>query len=246
MIIQGIQKMTLLDFPGHVACTLFLSGCDFRCPFCHNYELVEGTGAAFDGAELKTPPAMSHEEFFKFLQTRKGLLDGVAITDGEPCLRRDLPEFIAEIKDAGFLVKLDTNGNHPDMLRNLVRQRLIDYVAMDIKNSPEKYAKTVGLEALDLDSIMESIDILINGVGADSRIPYEFRTTVISQFHEEEDFLKIGEMIQGAEKYFLQPFVDRDMVPDHSLSAPPIVVLQKYRELVSRFVSEAQIRGIDG
>ena len=135
MQIHGLQKMTLLDFPGKVACTVFLVGCDFRCQYCHNFELVDGTAA----------PIMEDEEFFAFLEKRKGILDGVCVTGGEPCLRGDLPDFIRKIKSLGFKVKLDTNGNHPDMVKELLEEELIDYVAMDIKNSPEKYSMTVGL-----------------------------------------------------------------------------------------------------
>ena len=141
MKIQGLQKMTLLDFPGRVACTVFLGGCDFRCPFCHNYELLDGTA----------PAVMDDGELLRFLQGRKGLLDGVAITGGEPLLRKDLPDLLRAIRELGFAVKVDTNGNHPDALEALLREGLVDYVAMDIKNSPEKYALTAGLDSLDLD-----------------------------------------------------------------------------------------------
>ena len=241
MIIQGIQKLTLLDFPEHVACTVFLGGCDFRCPFCHNYELVVGKEPEY-GDEFKplTPPAMEEGEFFDFLIKRKGVLDGVAITGGEPCLRKDLPEFIAEIKDRGFLVKLDTNGNHPEMLNLLLKQKLIDYVAMDIKNSPEKYALTVGLTGINLESIMESINLLISG-----SIPYEFRTTVISQLHEEEDFRGMGTLIKGAKKHFLQPFVYSDMVPNKNFTAPVKGKMDRFLAISKEYVEFADIRGMD-
>ena len=135
MKIHGLQKMTLLDYPGHVACTVFLGGCDLRCPYCHNYELATGA----------VEPVMEEEEFFAFLKKRTGLLDGVAITGGEPCLHRDLPAFMRRIREMGFSVKLDTNGTHPAVLREILDERLADYVAMDIKNSPVKYALTAGL-----------------------------------------------------------------------------------------------------
>ena len=241
MKIQGIQKLTLLDYPEHVACTIFLGGCDFRCPFCHNFELVEGTKLPFHGDHVSsTPPAMDEAEFFDFLAKRKTMLDGVAITGGEPCLRGDLPEFIAHIRDKGFKVKLDTNGNHPDMLEKLVSQRLVNYVAMDIKNSPEKYAMTIGLDGIDMDPIFESVELLKKG-----EVPYEFRTTVISQFHENDDFEKIGSWIEGAEKYFMQPFTYRDTVPDNSLTAPSAEKIRDFREIVAPFVKLAGIRGID-
>ena len=233
--------MTLLDFPEHVACTVFLGGCDFRCQFCHNYELVEGA----------MPAQMTEEEFFSFLDKRHGLLDGVAITGGEPCLRPDLPEFIKRINDAGYPVKLDTNGNHPDVLKRLLDENLVQYVAMDIKNSPAKYARTIGLSdapqtdeeegaAFNLDKVNESIKLLLN-----SDIDYEFRTTVISQYHDEEDFQKIGEWISGAKNYFLQAFTDRDAVPDHSLSAPTDEEMIKYRDIAAAFVKRAAVRGVD-
>ena len=154
MRIHGLQKMTLLDFPGRVACTVFLGGCDFRCPFCHNYELVDGSA----------PAIMDDGALFAFLEKRQGLLDGVAVTGGEPCLRRDLPELLERIKAMGFAVKLDTNGTHPEMLRSLIDRRLVDYVAMDVKNSPEHYDRTVGLKALRrglrLDELPQLIDVL--------------------------------------------------------------------------------------
>ena len=177
MLIHGLQKMTLLDFPGHVACTVFLGGCDFRCPFCHNYELVDGNSS----------PLLSSEELFSFLRKRKGLLDGVAITGGEPCLRKDLPDLIKEIRKEGFLVKLDTNGNHPDVLSRILSEQIVDYVAMDIKNSPSKYGETIGMKGVDLNPIQESISLLLN-----SSIEYEFRTTVVNEFHEKNDFVEIG------------------------------------------------------
>lgn len=250
MNIQGLQKMTLLDFPEHVACTVFLGGCDFRCQFCHNYELVEGA----------MPAAMTEEEFFSFLDKRHGLLDGVAITGGEPCLRPDLPEFIKKINDAGYPVKLDTNGNHPEVLKRLLEEKLVAYVAMDIKNSPSKYAWTIGLAgapsaaengatpsaikttdgAFDLSKVSESINLLLN-----SDIDYEFRTTVIDKYHDENDFSEIGEWISGAKNYFLQAFTDRDAVPDHNLSAPTPEDMIKYRDIVAPFVNRAAVRGVD-
>ena len=230
MNIQGLQKMTLLDFPGRVACTVFLGGCDFRCPFCHNFELVEGP----------LEQAVSEEDFFAFLGKRRGLLDGVAITGGEPCLRRDLPDFIARIREEGFPVKLDTNGNHPRMLERLVGEGLVDYVAMDVKNAPAKYARTVGLRELDLAPVRESVQLLLKGA-----IPYEFRTTVVRELHEARDFEEIGAWIRGAERYYLQAFTARDTVPDRTLSAPSARDLREYRDIVAPYVERVEIRGID-
>ena len=218
MKIHGLQKMTLLDFPGRVACTVFFGGCDFRCPFCHNYELADGSAQA----------TLTEEELFSFLGTRKGLLDGVAITGGEPCLNRELERLLARIRDMGFLVKLDTNGYHPEKLRNIFDAHLADYVAMDIKNSPGKYDMTAGLPAgsINMERIEESIRLLMS-----SGVEYEFRTTVARELHEAEDFKEIGELIRGAEKYYLQPFVNRDTVPDRNLTAPTEENLRKYAEI---------------
>ena len=230
MKLHGLQKMTLLDFPGHVACTVFLGGCDFRCPYCHNFELVDGTAV----------PLMEEEEFFSFLSKRKGLLDGVAVTGGEPTIHADLPEFVRRIRSLGFPVTLDTNGYHPDMLRRLLEEKLIDYAAMDIKNSPEKYASTAGRETLDLSPVRESIALLM-GSGTD----YEFRTTVVKEFHEQRDFEEIGKMIEGAGKYFLQSFTDRDSVPFGGLSAPSKEEMLLYAETARKYVRQVSLRGVD-
>ncbi len=230
MKLHGIQKMTLLDFPGVVSCTIFLGGCDFRCPFCHNFELIDGTAQ----------PVMDDDELIEFLRSRKALLDGVAITGGEPCLHNDLPELIKKIRAEGYKVKLDTNGYHPEMLKRILDEHLVEYVAMDIKNSEEKYALTCGLESIDLDKIKESISLLMNG-----ETDYEFRTTVIKEFHEDADFEKIGEMIRGAKRYFLQRFTDRDSVPYGNLSAPSFDKMRKYAEISRKYVPETELRGVE-
>ena len=175
-MIAGLQKMTLLDFPGKVACTVFLQGCNFRCPFCHNAELLPHEGESF----------MEEGDFFAFLETRKGLLDGVAITGGEPTGQPGLVELIRGIKARGFSVKLDTNGTRPDILRQLAEEKLVDYVAVDVKNSPEKYAQTVGLPHIDLKKIEETLAFLISG-----EVDYELRTTLVEQLHSTEDMEKI-------------------------------------------------------
>ena len=236
MKLYGLQKMTLLDFPGRVACTVFLGGCDFRCPWCHNYELAVGSAE----------PVMEEEEFFAFLKKREGLLEGVAVTGGEPCLSKELPAFLRKIREMGFLTKLDTNGAHPELLEQILREGLADYVAMDIKNSPGKYLLTAGLtgseaqqEAL-LGRVRRSIRLIME-LAPD----YEFRTTVIRQFHEEQDFAEIGEMICGARRYFLQSFTDRDTVPYGGFSAPGADELQRYAAQARRFVPDVQTRGTD-
>ena len=230
MNIHGLQKMTLLDFPGHVACTVFLGGCDFRCPFCHNFELVDGSAK----------PVMSEEELLQFLNKRTGLLDGVAFTGGEPLLHKDLPELMRKIRELGFGVKLDTNGYHPELLKEILKEGLADYVAMDIKNSPEKYAITAGVETLDLSRIEESISALMN-----SNIDYEFRTTVVKEFHEADDFHKMGEMIRGAKNYFLQAFTDRETVPFGGLSAPDADTMRSFCSIAALYVPNAELRGVE-
>ena len=230
MKIHGLQKMTLLDFPGRVACTVFLGGCDFRCPFCHNFELIDGTAR----------PIMDEDELLAFLRKRTGLLDGVAFTGGEPCLHPGLPALLEKVRALGFAVKLDTNGFHPALLRQILAEGLADYVAMDVKNSPAKYAATCGLPALDLAPIRESIELLKSG-GTD----YEFRTTVVREFHQAADFEEIGQMIRGARRYFLQCFTDRDSVPFGDLHAPEREELLQYARIVSRYVPDTSLRGVD-
>ncbi|MBR3270464.1 MAG: anaerobic ribonucleoside-triphosphate reductase activating protein [Clostridia bacterium] len=229
MKIHGLQKMTLLDFPGRVACTVFLGGCDMRCPFCHNAELIDGSAEAI----------MDETELLAFLEKRKGLLDGVAFTGGEPTLRKDLPDLFRRIKAMGYPIKLDTNGLHPDRLKALLDEGLVDYVAMDIKNCPEKYAVTAGLETVDLDKIQQSIDLLKNGT-----VDYEFRTTVVDELHEAEDFEKIGAWIAGARAYYLQAFTDRDTVVFENLHAPSREKMEAYAYTVRKFVPNTALRGI--
>ena len=230
MKIHGLQKMTLLDFPGKVACTVFLGGCDFRCPFCHNFELIDGSA----------PPVMEKTELLRFLETRSGLLDGVAITGGEPCLHPDLPQLLNEIRALGYKTKLDTNGYHPEMLEQILTEGIADYVAMDIKNSPEKYAATCGLDTLSLDPVYRSVALLING-----STDYEFRTTVVKELHESGDFEEIGKMIKGAKRYFLQAFTDRDSVPFRNLSAPSANDMHQYAEIVRKYVPDTFLRGVE-
>ena len=230
MNIHGLQKMTLLDFPGHVACTVFLGGCDLRCPFCHNYELAVGTA----------PAVMDERELYAFLEKRKSILDGVAITGGEPCLRPDLPELLAGIRALGFQTKVDTNGLHPAMLRRILEEGLADYVAMDIKNSLAKYALTSGVDKVDLEALRESIALLMG-----SGIDYEFRTTVVAELHTAEDFHWMGAMIRGAGRYFLQSFTDRDTVPFEGFHAPEKEELERYLAIARQYVPEAQLRGVE-
>ncbi|MBQ8129692.1 MAG: anaerobic ribonucleoside-triphosphate reductase activating protein [Clostridia bacterium] len=230
MKIHGLQKMTLLDYPGKVACTVFLGGCDFRCPFCHNFELVDGSA----------PPVMEDAEFFSFLEKRHGLRDGVAVTGGEPCLRPELPAFLGRIREMGYAVKLDTNGTSPERLRSLVLGGLVQYVAMDIKNSPGKYALTAGVPDAGLERINRSIAFLRQG-----HVDYEFRTTVVDELHDAADFEAIAKWIEGAPRYFLQPFTDRDSVPTEGFHAPSPERMRAYLRIVQTALPGAEIRGMD-
>ena len=178
MKIQGLQKLTLLDYPGQVACTIFTAGCNFRCPFCHNAPLVTHID---DSCDITT------EEIFAFLKKRQGILDGVCVSGGEPLVQPDIAEFIREIKALGYHVKLDTNGSFPEKLKELVDEGLLDYVAMDIKNSARKYGETIGIDGYDPARILESVDYLMTNV-----VPFEFRTTVVREFHKKTDFEDIA------------------------------------------------------
>ena len=227
MVLHGLQKMTLLDFPGRVACTVFLGGCDFRCPYCHNAELVDGTA----------PPTLDDTALLDFLKKRRGLLDGVAITGGEPLLR-DLAPLLREIRALGFAVKLDTNGSHPERLAALLDAGLADYVAMDVKNSPERYGETIGVPGFDLAPVRKSIDLLLSG-GTD----YEFRTTVVAELHDAESFRGIGGMIRGAKRWFLQPFANSESVPFAGFHPPEREAMEAYVEIMRGYVENAEIRG---
>lgn len=230
MLIHGLQKMTLLDFPGKVACTIFLGACDFRCPFCHNWELVDGSA----------PAQMSDDKLMDFLKKRTGVLEGVAITGGEPMINKDLPDLMRRIKELGFPVKVDTNGNHPEMLRQVIDEGLVEYVAMDVKNSLDRYSATIGKECFDTSNVEESIQILLEG-----KIDYEFRTTVVAQLHDEDSFRGIGPMIEGAKHYYLQKFTDRDTVPFEGLSAPEDDEMRKYADIIRPYVPSVELRGVD-
>ena len=230
-IIAGLQKLTLLDFPGKEACTLFTRGCNFKCPFCHNASLVVR-------ADEQKP--YSNAEILAFLKKRAGVLDGVAITGGEPTLMPGLYDFIKEVKALGYAVKLDTNGTRPEVIRRLVEDKLVDYVAMDIKNHPAKYAYTVGLaENYDLAPIIESKNYLMEG-----KVDFEFRTTVAKPFHTEEDFYLIGEWIKGDEKYFLQQFKDSGDIIGKEISSYNESEMENFLNVLLPFVPNAQLRGV--
>lgn len=227
--ISGIQKLTLLDYPEHTACTLFVPGCNFRCPFCHNSELLKGDIEFYDEGEI-----------FAFLKKRVGVLEGVCVTGGEPTVYTDLDRLLRKIKELGYLVKLDTNGYLPDRLSALICDNLVDYIAMDIKNSPERYAETVGLpeSKFDITPIEQSIEIIMNG-----NVDYEFRTTVATELFDEQSIMGAANMIRGAKRYFLQAFVMRDTVPSKTLTPPQPLVLSQYLDKVKQLVPSARIRG---
>lgn len=229
MNIQGFQKLTLLDYPGKMACTIFTAGCNLRCPFCHNSRLV---------INPENQSEFSTEEVLAYLKKRVGILDGVAITGGEPLLQKDLEDFIRQVKDLGYSVKLDTNGTFPEKLRDLVEKGLIDYVAMDIKNSPELYAETVGVSGYDISKIKESIAFLLEG-----RVDYEFRTTVVREFHSVFGMNSLGEMIKGAKRHYLQGFIDSGELIGFGMSAVPKEEMERMRRIMLQYVDECEIRG---
>lgn len=228
--INGFQKMTLLDFPGHVAATVFTGGCNLRCPFCHNAALV---------TEIDPDTLYNIDDVLSFLSSRVGLLDGVAITGGEPLLQFDIAGFIKKIKAMGYKVKLDTNGSYPDKLSEIIEEKLVDYIAVDIKNSKEKYSQTVGIENFDTDKIERTAELLKNG-----GIDYEFRTTVVKEFHTVEDIKKIGEWVGGAPRYFLQNFVDSGNLIGENMSAVSKETLIEMKKTAEPYFKSVEIRGI--
>lgn len=230
MNIQGLQKLTLLDYPGKMACTIFTAGCNLRCPFCHNSRLV---------INPENRSEYSDEEIFSFLKKRVGVLDGVAITGGEPLLQNDIEDFIGRVRELGYSVKLDTNGTFPDKLRSLVEKGLVDYIAMDIKNSPELYAETVGISGYDISKIKESIAFLLEG-----KVNYEFRTTVVREFHSVFGMNSLGEMIKGAKRHFLQGFIDSGELIGFGMSAVPKEEMERMKNIMLQYVDECEIRGV--
>lgn len=228
-VIRGLQKTTLLDFPGKVAATVFVGGCNMRCPFCHNMNLVTGVNL----------PEFTEEYILKFLSSRAGILDGVCITGGEPTLYKDLPDFIIKIRDLGFAVKLDTNGTNPDMLGALLEEHLTNYVAMDIKSSYSRYGQACGIDGFDTEPVRKSIDILIG-----SDIEYEFRTTAVEELLDDDAVSDIAMMLKGAKRYFLQGYVESEYVPDKSLHAVSKEKLLQYLQELSKHIGQVEIRGL--
>lgn len=227
-MIGGLQKVTLLDFPGKVACTVFLTGCNLRCPYCHNPEFV---------LPQDSKKYISEGELFKFLVSRKGKLDGVCITGGEPTIHPELPFLIRRIRDMGFLIKLDSNGTAPEMLEYLLREELLDYVAMDIKNAPSRYAETCGADVIE--QVKKSAALLKNG-----NIDYEFRTTVCHPFHSPKCMEEIGRWLRNAKRYYIQPFVDSGNLLGSGISAMEKPELEALLSAVKPYIPAAELRGV--
>lgn len=233
-MIAGLQKMTLLDYPGKVACTVFLQGCNYACPFCHNSPLLP----------FEAQPCMEEDALIAFLEKRKGILEGVCITGGEPTLQPGLERMLRRIKALGYAVKLDTNGSRPAVLRRLAGEGLLDYVAMDVKNSPSRYGQTVGVPGLNLAPVEESLAFLIGG-----EVPYELRTTLVQQLHDEASMTEMGQWIASLvpgkkpAALYLQSFVDRETVAFDGLSAPDSTQREAFRALLAPFAEQVHLRG---
>ena len=223
----GLDKMSLLDYEDRVSCVLFAKPCNFRCPFCHNGDLVLE-------AELVIPWA----DIISYLEKRRGMIDAVVFSGGEPTLMPDLKEKIIEVKNMGFEIKLDTNGTRPEIVKDLIDSKLIDYVAMDIKNEPNLYAGTCGRDAVELDKIKETISLLMN-----SGINYEFRTTLVKEFHENTDFNEMGKFIEGARKIYLQKFVDRDGCIKRGLNEVSQEKAEEFAKILRAHVKQVELRG---
>lgn len=220
MKIGGFQKLSLLNYPGKTACTVFTSGCNFRCPYCHNSGLAE-----------EKEPEITPELVLDHLRKRRGILEGICISGGEPLIHRDILQFFEQIKRLGYAIKLDTNGSNPDLLKEAIKSGLVDYAAMDIKNTAEKYPMTAGCAVSFPESIGESAEFLKRGT-----VPYEFRTTVVNEFHDAEDIRKIAGFLAGASVWYLQPFQDVPEVPVKGLHAPDPEKMKEYGSIANRFV----------
>ena len=231
MRISGLQKLSMVDYPGKLAATVFTGGCNLRCPFCHNAPLV---------LRVSETPELTVEEVLTFLRSRKGLLDGVVLSGGEPLLQNGAADFLREVKSLGFAVKLDTNGCYPEALAAILEDGLVDYVAMDIKNRPEKYPETVGIPGFDMAPVWESVRLLRS-----SGVDYEFRTTVVREFHTLEDIRAIGEWLKGSKRWYLQQFVDSgDLVGTGCHGREPLE-LRAFARMAEPYFGTVEIRGID-
>lgn len=227
MHFYGIDKMSLVDYDNKIACTLFTCGCNFRCPFCHNKDLV-----------LDTPEfAIAYDEIWEYLSKREGILDAVVISGGEPTLHKDLPDFIKKVKTFGYQIKLDTNGTNPEMVKYLVEKHLVDYIAMDIKNSKEEYAKTVGLQAMDFEKIEETIQFLIR-----SGVDFEFRTTLVNEFHNEKSIEEMAKWIKGAKRLRLQKFVDGEGCIKRGLHEVSKENALRFKDICKKYIDDVELR----
>ena len=231
MRISGLQKLSMVDYPGKLAATVFTGGCDLRCPFCHNAPLV---------LRVAETPEFSQEEVLSFLRTRQGLLDGVVLSGGEPLLQADAAEFLAAVRSLGFSVKLDTNGCHPEALANILERGLTDYVAMDIKNRREKYAETAGMPGFDLAPVEESVRLLQS-----SGVDFEFRTTVVREFHTAADIQAIGQWLEGSPRYSLQKFVDSGDLVGTGCHGLEDAEMRALAETARPWFREVALRGVD-
>lgn len=231
MNICGYQKTTLLDYPGHVAATIFTGGCNFRCPFCHNSDLL---------AKPDRSLLISEEEIFSFLKKRKNVLSGICITGGEPTLQPDLGDFILKVRNLGYKIKLDTNGYRPEAIASFLEQNLLDYIAMDIKSGFSNYEVVSGLSNLDMNKIRESIALIEN-----SNIAYEFRTTVVQELHKEQDFQEISEMLSPKSSYYIQSFKDSGNILTTGLSSCDTETLNHYLSIIKKKIPNASLRGIE-
>lgn len=234
MKIGGLQKLTLVDYPSKIAATVFLTGCNFKCGFCHNPELINVGRRTV----LRNYGGLSSVQFFKFLDSKIGLIDGICITGGEPTINFDLLEFIKKIKDLGFLVKLDTNGSNPEMLEKIIQEKLIDFIAMDIKTSLDKYKQAINVK-IDLENIKKSVEIIKN-----SGIDYEFRTTVVPGIVEKEDIEKIGEWLQDAKKFALQQFRNQKVLNKEFEKIQPYSeqTLKEFKKILEKYIEEVELR----
>lgn len=229
MHICGLEKMSLVDFDGLVATTIFTGGCNFRCGFCHNSALV---------LESNNLPVLDEEEVLSYLKKRKGIIDGVCVSGGEPTLQKDLPEFIGKLKSLGYKVKLDTNGTNPDLIKQFVSDKLVDYFAMDIKNDRQNYAKIIGFNEYDTKKVEESVEFFLS-----NKTDYEFRTTIIKEYHKAQNIKDIAEWIGGAKKYYLQKFRDGENCINQGLTAIEQDIAEEYVKILSTKIEKVSLRG---
>ena len=231
MRICGLNKTTLLDYPGRVAATIFTGGCNYRCPFCQNGGLV---------TDVQDQPVIPEEEVLQFLSKRKGILEGVCITGGEPTLQKDLPLYMERIRSMGYDIKLDTNGTNPALVKELVEAGLVAKVAMDIKTSPDRYSVLAGVPDARMDAVRETAEYLLHG-----KVEYEFRTTVVKELHSEQDFHEIAGWLSGARAYYLQEYQDSDMVLVKGFHGCTLEEMEHYRDILLTTMETVEIRGID-